>query len=113
MSEYRNTGLKSINELNKLVKDNKSIAEYAIGFYIEEGGSKKYKIKVPIFAYEICDEEPIMYRVLVEFINQMCYIVIPESKVYFGINEHTEIPHSYEGKKIRIEHEKLIGINFN
>jgi hypothetical protein len=102
-------GYKSASELDEMLKNNKSIARFAVGYYIARGGSKTLEYKIPIFAYEL--KSDVMYRVLIEYLGMMFWINVQTKDVFYGGN--VGLHRSTEGKQLMASLEILKGVEVN
>jgi hypothetical protein len=95
---------RTIEDFNKRIKEHKTIAFDAVGYYIARGGTNSFELKIPIFAFESKPDGT--YKALIEFIGSMCWINVVEKDIFFGgcVGLH----YSTEGKLIRKELEKII-----
>lgn len=89
----KHEGLKPINELDQMLKENKSIANFAIGYFIARSCKE---CKTPIFAYDFTNK----CQVLIEYLNMMFWINVDKTDVF--INN--------EGVDIMIKHEIAKGV---
>ena len=98
--------------LNKELQKGKSIATWAIGYYIERGNEYCPSMKIPIFDRT---EEKIMgstksTKVLIDYLGSMMWINVRMCDIYYGWGGFN--PPSQEGKDLRRLLESLMTVTF-
>jgi len=91
--------------LNNRLKEGKSIAVYAIGYYISCGGRLGFDIKVPIFKF--IEESETNIKVLIEYLGSMMWINVKPKHAIYGCCHSGKIAPNDEGKLIRLKLEAL------
>ena len=96
--------MKSVQDtLNAELAKGKSIAWWAIGYYISYGGEHGFDLKIPIFQFNEADNNT---RVLIDYLGTMMWINIRPSQLHYGWGG--EDAPSPEAKEIRRKLEELV-----
>jgi hypothetical protein len=92
--------------LNKELENVNSIAEWAIGYYIDNGGQHDFNYKIPIFDFE--EKTKTNTRVLIDFLGSMMWInMYPENVFYGNYSRKGEKTPSLIGKSLRAKLEAI------
>lgn len=83
--------------LNQELSKGKSIAWWAIGYYIEVGNEHCPSLKIPIFQY--IEQSKTNTVVLIDYLGSMMFINVRPERVFYGWGG-TNAP-SPEGKELR------------
>jgi len=99
--------------LNIELVNNKSIAWWAMGFYVTAGNVHSPKLKIPIFGMSEFIHTCITYpppsrsvKVLIDYLGSMMWINVRFEQLHFGYGG--ENPPSPEGKELRRKLEQLM-----
>ncbi len=89
--------------LNKALEQGKSIAWWAMGYYISYGGPYGFDLKIPIFQY--IEQSQHTTKVLIDYLGLMMWINIRPQQLHYGWGGQN--PPSPEGKEIRRKLESI------
>ena len=94
--------------LNKELTQGKSIADWAIGYYISIGNEHCFSINIPIFQF--IEHSKYNTIVLIDYLGSMMWINIQSERVFYGWGINNNNSPSQKGKDLR---RKLETINQN
>ena len=93
------------DRLNKELSEGKSIAWWAMGYYVSVGNQFSPSLKVPIFNF--IEQSKSNTMALIEYLGSMMWINVRPETVFYGWGKDGENSPSYIGKKLRLTIEGL------
>ncbi len=95
--------------LNTELSNGKSIAWWAIGYYLTAGNQFSPSLKIPIFQF--IEQSSHNTKVLIDYLGSMMWINLKPEQVFYGWGG-TNAPSS-EGKLLRLRLEVIMSNNLN